>query len=224
VTETTGAMPLPAGATEPFGDIYSQYTMDVTTGKTWNTMTDAERAASAINVRRVSWSGLHVKLAQNKVLERGEPALRLTAGATTVTTMLGTASFGLPLTATGTTGDVVAASTPPTPPDRGATDGCSQILNDVRGRIALLDRGTCGFVEGDQRAGRRRGPCSSATTWSRFRRQASAVPTRPSRFPLAASASPTRRRFVRRLTAGSGARPPAARHVGRRRHGPMRRQ
>lgn len=146
VNEVNGAIPLPTGATEPFGDIYSQYTMDVTTGKTWNTMTAAERAASAINVRRVSWSGLHVRLAQNKVLERGEPALRLTAGGTTATTMIGTAAFGPPLTATGISGDVVAALDAADAVGPSATDGCTQILNDVRGRIALLDRGTCGFV------------------------------------------------------------------------------
>lgn len=146
VNELTGVIPVPAGATEPFGDIYSQYTMDVTTGKTWNTMTDAERAASALNVRQVSWSGLQVRRAQNKVLERGEPAVRLTAGGTTGTAMLGTASFGPPLTATGVSGAVVAALDAADAAGPSTTDGCSQILSDVRDRIALIDRGTCGFV------------------------------------------------------------------------------
>ncbi len=146
VNELTGVIPVPAGATEPFGDIYSQYTMDVTTGKTWNTMTDAERAVSALNVRQVSWSGLQVRRAQNKVLERGEPAVRLTAGGTTGTAMLGTASFGPPLTATGVSGAVVAALDAADAAGPSTTDGCSQILSDVRDRIALIDRGTCGFV------------------------------------------------------------------------------
>ena len=54
-------------------DIYSQYTLDVTTNKKWNEMTDAERMASSINIRKVSWDGVNVKKDVPKVLERGEP-------------------------------------------------------------------------------------------------------------------------------------------------------
>ena len=103
--ETTGEIPVPTGATEPFGDIYSQYTMDVTTGKVWNAMTAGERAASALNVRKVSWSGLHVKLDERRVLERGEPAVKVLQPAGLGPLMLGTASFGPPLTARGLTGE-----------------------------------------------------------------------------------------------------------------------
>lgn len=146
VNEATGAIPIPTGETAPFGDIYSQYTMDVTTGKTWNAMTPAERAISALNARRVSWSGLHTKLNQYKVLERGEPAVRLTSIAGTTAAMLGTSSFGPPLTATGTRGYVVAALDGADAAGPSPTDGCGPILNSVSGRIALIDRGTCGFA------------------------------------------------------------------------------
>ena len=44
-----------------FGDLYSQYTLDDVTNKNWNAMTDAERLASAVNIRKVSWTGLNVK-------------------------------------------------------------------------------------------------------------------------------------------------------------------
>jgi hypothetical protein len=140
VNETTGAIPAPAGATEPFGDIYSQYTTDVTTNKGWNAMTAAERAASALNVRKVSWSGLHVKLNHRSVLERGEPNARVLSPAALGSLMVGPASFGPPLDARGVTGSVVLAESAT------GSDGCSPITNDLSGKIALIDRGTCGFT------------------------------------------------------------------------------
>lgn len=146
VNEVDGSIPVPTGATESFGDIYSQYTMDVTTGKTWNTMTAAERATSALNVRHVSWSGLQLKRNQLKVLERGEPAVRLSSGGATTIAMLGRASFGPPLTAAGIAGNVVAAIDAADAAGPSSTDGCSAITSDVRGAVALIDRGTCAFT------------------------------------------------------------------------------
>lgn len=124
-------------------DIYSQYTLDVTTGKIWNDMTDAERQASAINVRKVSWSGINVNKDVPKVLSPGEPFLRNnTAGGTLL--MFGTAAFGSPLTAAGVSGDLVIGNDGVAAAS--VTDGCEPLVNDVAGKIALLDRGTCGFV------------------------------------------------------------------------------
>src|SRR5262245_28795920 len=39
-------------------DVYSEYTLDVTRNQVWNDMTNAERQASALNVRHVSWNGV----------------------------------------------------------------------------------------------------------------------------------------------------------------------
>jgi hypothetical protein len=139
VNEATGSIPTP-DPTVAFGDVFSQYTMDVTTNKGWNTMTAAERAVSAINVRNVSWSGLHVKLNQHRVLERGEPAVRVLSPPGSGPLMLGEASFGPPLTSTGVTGHVVLAESAT------GTTGCDPILNDVSGKIALIDRGVCAFT------------------------------------------------------------------------------
>jgi len=146
VNELNGAIPVPTGATAPFGDIYSQYTLDVTTNKTWNAMTPQERAASALNVRKVSWNGLNVRLNQQRVLQRGEPVVRVTTTLGTTLRMLGTAAFGPALTASGVAGDVVAAIDAADAAGPSTTDACSPILNDVSGRIALVDRGTCGFI------------------------------------------------------------------------------
>src|ERR1044071_683045 len=123
-------------------DIYSQYTIDVTTNKLWNDMTDAERQASAINVRKVSWSGINVKKDVPKVLSPGEPFVRIN-GASPQLLSFGTAAFGNPLTAAGITGDVALVND-----GVGATsDACEPIpAGSLTGKVALLDRGTCTFV------------------------------------------------------------------------------
>ena len=135
VNEATGTL---AGGVP---DVYSQYTLDVTTNKIWNNMTNAERAASALNVRKVSWSGLHVNQAVPGVLSPGEPAVTVLSPAALGSLMLGTASFGAPLTAAGVTGDVVLVND-----GVGVgSDGCEPIPG-VSGQIALVDRGTCAFT------------------------------------------------------------------------------
>lgn len=123
-------------------DIYSQYTVDVTTNKLWNDMTDTERQASAINVRKVSWSGINVKKDVPKVLSFGDPFVRIN-GATPQLLAFGTAAFGSPLTAAGITGDVALVND-----GVGVTtDACEPIpAGSLTGKIALLDRGACTFV------------------------------------------------------------------------------
>jgi hypothetical protein len=145
VTEATGAIP----TTDPaiaFGDIYSQYTLDVDTNKIWNAMTQAERAASAINVRKVSWSGLNVEKAKKKVLDKGAPALTVLQPASLGTLMVGTASFGPPLTSKGITAEVVAAIDAADAAGPSTFDACSTIETNLAGKIALVDRGTCAFT------------------------------------------------------------------------------
>ncbi|MBA3240105.1 MAG: M36 family metallopeptidase, partial [Acidobacteria bacterium] len=68
------------------------------------------------------------------------------------------ASFGPALTATGVTGDVVLALDAADTAGPSTTDGCGALTNAsaVAGKIALLDRGTCGFaikVKNAQNAG-----------------------------------------------------------------------
>ena len=120
-------------------DVYSEYTLDVTTNKNWNEMTVAERQASAINVRKVSWSGINVHKDVPQVLQPGEPALTITSPAGLGPFMVGAASFGPQLTAAGTSGEIVQGT---------PADGCTPLTNAsaVAGKIALLDRGTCTFV------------------------------------------------------------------------------
>jgi hypothetical protein len=131
-----------------FGDIYSAYTLDVTTGKRWNDMTDAERAASAINVRKVSWDGKHVNDAVPSVLKPGEPSLVITTPPGLGAFSVGAAAFGPPVAAPGITGNIAVGLDPVDAAGPSPTDGCSALTNGAQltGKIVLLDRGTCTFV------------------------------------------------------------------------------
>jgi hypothetical protein len=125
------------------GDVYSQYTIDDSSQKIWNSMTDAERAASALNIRKVSWNGLHVKQDTPNVLQPGEPALLGNSPGFSGAFLFGPAGFGPVLTTSGVTGDVVLVND-----GVGATsDACEPLpAGALAGKIALLDRGTCTFT------------------------------------------------------------------------------
>ena len=56
------------------------------------------------------------------------------------------ASFGPAVTQAGTSGDVALAVDAADAAGPSTTDGCSAITSNVSGKIALLDRGTCGFA------------------------------------------------------------------------------
>jgi len=152
VTEATGARPL------GLGDVYSEYTLDVSTFKGWNEMTDAERAASAVNTRHVSWSGINVNRAVPKVLDRGEPIMTVSSPAGLGPYAVGTASFGTALTSSGVSGQLALGLDPADAAGPSTGDACSPLTNapQVAGNIALVDRGTCPFtvkVKNAQNAG-----------------------------------------------------------------------
>jgi hypothetical protein len=136
VDETTGAQILDGP------DLFSQYTIDDTTNKIWNNMTDAERAASALNLRKVSWNGLHVKNDTPSVLQPGEPALVGHSPGFNDAYMFGTAQFGPPVSSPGITADVVLTNDGADP----VTDGCTGPVVPVAGKIVAIDRGTCAFT------------------------------------------------------------------------------
>ena len=123
-------------------DTYSQYTLDVTTDKIWNDMTNLERQSSAINIYNVSWNGRHVNDDVPNVLQPGVPYLGVNSPGGLGPFLFGAASFGSPIPPTGLTGDVVLA-------DDGAapnTDACTPLVPVTPGSIVLLDRGTCVFT------------------------------------------------------------------------------
>lgn len=136
--------------TQNLSDVYGRRLLDLSTNLTWDQMTNAQRVASAINSRRVVWTGPTVTAAAPSVLSLGTPLLRVNApGSLAGIYAVGTAEFGAALSSPGVTGDVALALD--ADEDGGAAtftagDGCSAITSAVAGKIALVDRGGCGFV------------------------------------------------------------------------------
>ncbi|HKO61486.1 MAG TPA: PA domain-containing protein [Pyrinomonadaceae bacterium] len=145
VNESTGANFM------GFTDVFARHNLDNTTGKTWDQMTQAERMASAVNNGRVVWTGLNVTTKAPYVLLFGSPEVKiLTPAAIAGQKQFGTAAFGTPISllAAPVTGTVVAAVDAADVAGPATTDGCSALTNAaaVAGNIALVERGTCGFV------------------------------------------------------------------------------
>ncbi|HEV2853954.1 MAG TPA: PA domain-containing protein [Thermoanaerobaculia bacterium] len=143
VNEATGTQPL--GLT----DVFSVYTFDTQTGLHWSSMTtNAQRQASSINANKIVWDGINVTAAAPSVLQLGSPLLTVNTPASLGTMRIGTAAFGPQITSPGITGNVVQALDPADAAGATTFDACSPITNAaaVAGNIALVDRGTCGFV------------------------------------------------------------------------------
>jgi hypothetical protein len=136
-----------SGATGAFlagyPDIYSRFYFDNVLGKSRLAMTDAERAASAVNPRNVVWTGEEVTDEAEEILQPGTPFLAVASPATLAGRYsVGPASFGPPLTAAGLSGPVALAVDA-----AGTTLGCVPLpAGSLAGQIALVDRGTCTFT------------------------------------------------------------------------------
>lgn len=130
-------------------DVYGRRLLDTTINKTWNQMTNAERTASAINSRRVVWDNGQVGVEVPSVLALGVPNMRVNSpGSIAGNFSVGGATFGPPLNAVGVTGNLVLATDAVNAAGPSTTDGCTAITNAaaIAGNIALVDRGTCGFI------------------------------------------------------------------------------
>jgi len=132
-----------------FTDIYARNILDLTTGKTWPQMTNAERVASAINTHKVVWNGARVTADVPTALSPGTPLLNVTTPPAIAGNYdVGLAAFGGALTSPGITAALVQGLDAADAAGPTTTDGCSALTNAaaVAGKIALLDRGTCGFI------------------------------------------------------------------------------
>lgn len=139
---TTGA--LLAG----FPDAYNTRLFDLTQGLTWPQMTNAQRVTSATNFGRVVWTGAFVTAGVPNVLSFGSPEVRvLNPGAIAGIYQFGTAGFGPAIGNPNVQADVVAA-VDAVEAGGTSTDGCSAFSNAaaVAGKIALIERGLCGFA------------------------------------------------------------------------------
>ena len=130
-------------------DIFEKHIRDDSVGQMWDTMTDAERQASAIRTGSVAWDSPRVNAAAPSTLS-SEPTLTVLAPAAIAGELpVGTASFGAALTAAGVSGDLAAAEDPSDAAGPSTTDACSPLTNAaaVAGKVALVDRGTCNFTD-----------------------------------------------------------------------------
>jgi hypothetical protein len=137
-TETTGTTPL------GLPDVYMANTLDLTFGLPWNTTEFGDDTPlfinfSARNTGNVVWSGSYVT--SNAPLVLGPyQGIRLT-GTVNQELVFGTASFGAAPTAANFGGEIVVGTDV-----GGSTLGCNPITAPVAGKIAFVERGTCGFV------------------------------------------------------------------------------
>ncbi|OON63569.1 peptidase [Massilia sp. KIM] len=130
--------------------VWDHFLVDNRTEQTWAQMSNAERAASAINWRRLSWNGPNVTAAVPAVLAPA-PVLRITgrvAGDAAGSYAVGTASFGPPLSAVVVRGQLM----PVVDQANGLGYACAALtpanVLAVRGNVALVDRGGgCGFTD-----------------------------------------------------------------------------
>jgi hypothetical protein len=140
-----------------FPSIWDDFLLDTSTGLVWSSMTNAQRAASALNEGHLVWNGANVSTNVPIVLQKGAPNLKVTSPASVAATyMVGTASFGPALVSPGVTGEVMPIVD--TAPNLGLACNPLSALNAaaVNGKIALVDRGTCTFavkVKNAQNAG-----------------------------------------------------------------------
>jgi uncharacterized repeat protein (TIGR01451 family) len=126
-----------------FVSIYDRFLMDLTSGKSWIQMTNAERAASSLNTHRLAWNGPQVQADVPNVLGFGIPVLVVNSPAGIAGSYdVGTAVYGPAPTAPGVTGNLVLANDGTAP----VTDGCEAFPGGFfTGQIAVIDRGTCSF-------------------------------------------------------------------------------
>jgi hypothetical protein len=112
-------------------------------------MTNAERVTSAVNPRHVVFNGADVTASVPSVLSPGTPELRVLSPAPVAGTYaVGVAQFGPALSSPGVLGPLVVGLDPADAAGPLTTDGCTAFTNAgaVAGKIAVVDRGTCGFV------------------------------------------------------------------------------
>lgn len=132
-----------------FPSIWDHFLFSVAAGKNWVDATAAERVASALSVNGLIWTGAAVTAAVPNVLRRGSAAVTISgvaAGAAAGLYLAGDSSLGPPVLGPSITGQVMPVSEQ----GAGTGSGCSPFnaanTLAVNGRIALIDRGVCGFA------------------------------------------------------------------------------
>ena len=129
--------------------VWDHYLIDNRSSKTWAQMTDAERSASAVSGAGLSWNGATVTGAVAGALS---PMSQLmiagpNAGAAAGAMLVGDAGFGPPLSSKAVMGELMMVVDQPDGTGLACAplDAPNQL--SVRGNVALVDRGSCAFVD-----------------------------------------------------------------------------
>jgi hypothetical protein len=126
--------------------IWEGFMYDSSAGKTWLEMTTAERKASAVNPLHLGWKSAAMTTAAAQVLGP-VPSMKVTTPAPTGSGFYdyNTASFGGPVVNGQAFGQL---ATVPADPVNGT--GClafdAATTTAVKGKVAIIDRGTCAFA------------------------------------------------------------------------------
>jgi hypothetical protein len=140
-----------------FPSIWDFFLFDTATGLTWNQETAAQRVASATSTTKLAWNGANVTSAVPQVLALGNPELAVSSPASVAGSYpVGTASFGPALSSPGLTRQVMPVITQVAANGNGCDPFNAVNTAAVNGKIALIDRGICGFtvkVKNAQNAG-----------------------------------------------------------------------
>ncbi len=129
--------------------VWDNFLWDNTAGKRWVDMTNAERATSALNFRKLAWTGPNVSSKVTTVLSAGTQRLNISGPSASTAAgdyPVGTASFGVVLSSPGVSGQLMPVVDQP----NGTGLACNPLTGgnalSVNGRIAMVDRGVCGFA------------------------------------------------------------------------------
>jgi hypothetical protein len=132
-----------------FPSIWDHFLFSIAANKNWVEATQAERAASAISVDGLAWNGANVTAAVPSVLRLGQASVTISgaaAGAAAGVYLAGDASVGPQVLGPSVSGQIMLVT------EQGAGTGSACLPFNaantlaVNGRIALVDRGVCGFA------------------------------------------------------------------------------
>lgn len=146
--DATGSLfPGPDFADIQFPSIWDYFLFDPQQRKNWAEMSDPERATSAITPRNLVWNGKHVTRNAHKVLNHGTPELFVAGKGLNKFYLIGPADFGPPID-----DKLLIASEMARVKDQADGRGLACTALDtanaaaVKGKVALVDRGSCAFT------------------------------------------------------------------------------
>jgi hypothetical protein len=128
-----------------YPSIWDHFLLDNTTNKLWVNMTNAERQASSLKPSGLSWTGPRVTAATPTVLSP-LPQLRVLSAGIDTLYEVGEADFGPALTSLALVGAIAAVALQEDSPGVACMPLNAKNTKAVNGKIALVSRGTCGFV------------------------------------------------------------------------------